>query len=521
MKTTILLKVFSVLIITLSNHIGFCQNGFYKHSLNLKYTRRYIEKNEIYDSRGPASFFPTNSHGDKFSIDYRRQIRSGTFLFAAAGFGINNYGYGLQINPYQFPEIRDFGFQSEKILALNNGSFEFGYSKQICKNKLIDISAMGGLNVYIQGRYDIVQAWASRNAYFVQLPAVDPDTFYFRYSIKNLKSRGLNYFPSAFINTEIGYKFLPSHKLIFGLGYTFSLKELVSGDYVLFPTTVSSSSGKWKLRGNSIDLSISYAYLFNNRVKQPDSLLQSSYKTKNSIFFSYERKHLERTDYYNMKGPGKFNPIPSLGFRFCLGYKIAFKNKNALLFSFGLGRHDYKFGVNIKPFQFPELGSYDIRYTKVFNGSHTLVGLKNFSVGAHYSKHIFNYRKVDCSIRAGVVCYFQSDVSARYNLSRNLIFLPKVNPDTIYYDYQMTNIEQSDILINPTANIAMELGYRLQLRHRLFILCAYEYSFKNFATGEFTMFPNTISKSSGNWKLRGNSFNYGLGYAYLLIGKRN
>ncbi|MBK8846867.1 MAG: hypothetical protein IPO27_10125 [Bacteroidetes bacterium] len=523
MRTTILLKVFSVLIITLSNHIGFCQNGFYKHSLNLKYTKRYIEKNEIYDPRGPASFFPANSQGEKFSIGYRRQIKSGTFLFAAASFGKNTYGYGLQIKQYQLPEIRDFGFQSEKILALNNGSFEFGYSKQIWKNKIIDISAMGGLNVYMQGRYDSVYSWESRNTYFVQLPAVDPDTIYFRYSIKNLKSRGLNYFPSAFINAEIGYKFLPRHKLIFGLGYTFSLKELVSGDYVLFPTTVSSSSGKWKLRGNSIDLSIGYAYLFNNRVRQPDSLPQSSYKTKNSIFFSYEKKHLEKTDYYNIKGPGKFNPIPSLGFRFCLGYKIAFKNKNALLFSFGLGRHNYKFGVNIKPFQFPELGSYDIRYTTLFNGSMTLVTLKNFSFGAHYSKHIFNYQKVDCSVRAGLVFYYQGDgfISAKSSVSRNLIYSPKVNPDTIYYEYFMTNLEESDKIIHPTANVQIELGYCLQLRHRFFITCAYEYSFSDFASGEYKMFPNTISKSSGQWKLRGNSFNYGLGYAYLLIKKRS
>lgn len=242
-----------------------------KSSLYVTFEKMYIEKNELYNLQGPASFYPTTSNGFRFCLGYSITFKKSNQISFQGGFGQHNYGFGLDIKPYQYPEIRDASYSSDYISAVHNGSIGISYTKRIWNKKRCAFSLTGGFDVYVQGHYDTLRYFATRNWHYYSSPPVNPDTVYYDYRITNLMGNKLHLTPTINIKAEFSYLIGIRHRFSVGIGYRYALSDFVSGYYVMFPTTVSSSSGKWKLRGNSINLSVGYNYLlFKNSKTKTD-----------------------------------------------------------------------------------------------------------------------------------------------------------------------------------------------------------------------------------------------------------
>ena len=232
-----------------------------KHSIYFSYEKKFIEKNLLYELYGPASFYSAKSNGFRVCLGYSLQIKKSNQISIQGGFGQINYGFGLDIKPYQYPEIHNFYLSSGYIPSVHNGSLGLQYSRNIFNKNRFSFVLASSLDVYCQGRYDLLRIVSTRNYQYYNLPAVNPDTIYYDYRITSLSSNKLHLTPTITLQTDVNYKIKIKHSISIGISYTYCLTDFASGYYEMFPTTVSKSSGKWKLRGNSFNISLGYRFL--------------------------------------------------------------------------------------------------------------------------------------------------------------------------------------------------------------------------------------------------------------------
>lgn len=254
------LFLFTCLLISVTTNT-FCQEFLCKSSIDFSYEKFFIEKSELYNQTGPASFYSKKSEGYRLNLGYSIFLKKTNQITFTLGYGSIKYRFGLDIKPYQYPENKNF-YCSSDYIPVNNYSLGISYSKNIWSKNHFNLNLSAGFDLYYQGRMDTLKYFTSSNAKNWPRAPIYPDTLYYDYRITSFKDTYLYFTPTIALKTEVSYLFKLRHKFSAGIGYRFALSNFASGYYTMFPTTISKSSGEWKLRGNALFLTFGYHFLF-------------------------------------------------------------------------------------------------------------------------------------------------------------------------------------------------------------------------------------------------------------------
>jgi hypothetical protein len=266
MKKLLRLSLLPFALLILHTGNSFAQSAGNQQSFFVSYERQYIETNQMYDQVGPASFFNTSSRGFRFYLGYSIEFKKLNQLTFQAGFGMTDYGFGVDIKSNQYPEIRDRSISSDYISGVGNGSVGIAYSRKILNRNCFSLAITGGFDLFIQGGSVLISnVWSKRANTGGTLPPVTPDTVYGRYNLTSLRDKRINFTPTVTANTDVSYLITNRSRVTLGIGYRHAFSDFAGGDYELFATSASKSSGKWRLRGNAVCLSVGYHYLLKKR----------------------------------------------------------------------------------------------------------------------------------------------------------------------------------------------------------------------------------------------------------------
>ncbi|MGL5889078.1 MAG: hypothetical protein ACRC3B_04300 [Bacteroidia bacterium] len=201
-------------------------------------------------------------------------------------------------------------------------------------------------------------------------------------------------------------------------------------------------------------------------------------------------------------GSAKLNSATAIGYELAISKRWIFKEHTSLFIQLGIGRMAYRLKYEYLQEDYPELpfSIFQTNYTDRF------YGLRRLSAGYEYAFPL--HEKLTGSV---MVCLGVRQIpSARSAHGASL-----TRPDGTF----MRVLEVEMRSINQTLSQDLELKfigyYKLSNRFLISGTVFGRFSFQNQVVGSFSIFPETVSRTSGSFEMSGSCLGFSLGFGLL------
>lgn len=248
----------------------------------------------------------------------------------------------------------------------------------------------------------------------------------------------------------------------------------------------------------------------------PLSSKAQDFKSMSSININYEKFYIQEQTLSEVTGPVGVTPQNSEGRRLSLGYSYGLTMTDQITMGIGIGRNSYNYALNIEPNPYPNSGNYLLTAIP-------LTSLRNYSLSIAYTKSLLKTNHFGISASGGFdfVAQGGGNYISSYQTTNSYNFpAPPVQPDTILFMYKLTSLESDNIQVTPNLSLKIDFAYWINQHNKLNFGVGYNYWINNLASGNYIIYAETPNQSTGNWKLRGNSFSLGISYQYVFYKKK-